>query len=575
MKKRIIISIVLTIIVISVTFNYWFIFSPLTFSMDIKSQSDNPIIITTVLNRKDDPSFSKSYENGSEINLLKTNKYNISFHQKTPPKRLRLILNKIEPNIEYQISNLSFRNGKYPVSDLSKFKSDNAKLVVKDNCLIIISNSDTATLDYSERITARQAKKFDLKIFLILGILSFLLFYKLTSYLADFKINKNVSRLDIVFLSICTAFLFIPMLNINRDTKSVQENRNLAQWKPLFDEDNSINHNFGKDFESWISDRFGIRKLFINLYLKFKISISTRYVYTNESYWDKKTNWMFGQILTKILTDEQVDEISAGLIDFNNFCKSNNIKLYVLICPEKQYLYVQHTFLKKDYFDSYRDSIDKIRQNTEIPIIYPYDELTEAAKEDYVFFKTDHHWTDWGSFIGYKALMKEMKKDYPNIKEVNLKDFNISHNNLLRYEFDREYGNGCTYNLFNIPDKFKDRILDTSYTYFTHKDRKYLKIKIENSSNLRGKFFEFPYGTNLKVLQIGSSSNENLDEIFPYSFKETKYIRINGPKDVPEIDRYKLIKLYEKNILNYNPDIILLCIQVNTISLLKDLTNED
>ncbi len=575
MKKRKFISIALTILVIVITFNWWFIIRPLTFSMDIKSQSEKPIIIATVLNRKDDMSFSKSYENGSEINLQKTNRYNISFPQKTPPKRLRLILNQIEPHVEYQISNLSFRNGKYPVNDLSKFKSDNAKLILKDNYLSIISNSDTAVLDYSERITARRAKKFDLKVFLIIGILSFLLFLKLTSYLADFKINKNVSRLDIIFLAICAALLFIPMFNINQDVKSGQENRNLAEWKPLFNKDNSINFNFGKDYESWIADRFGMRSLLISEYQRFQYATVSRYYKTSKAYLDKKTNWEFKlPLIANPLTSKQTDEIIDGLIEFDNFCKKNNIKLYLLVVPKKEYIYMQETFLPQNNTDNFKDPVEKIKEKTSIPVIYPFKELKEASKKDYVFFKTDHHWTDWGAYTGYKALMKEIKKDYPYLKEVKQEDFNISQNNLIRFDWERDFGIGHTNRILLNRSKAL-KILDTKYNYYTHKDEKNMKKTVLDVSKLRKKSFEYKNGADLEVWMTGTSQNEDLTEILPYTFKNTIYLRLNNVKDIPGSDEFKILKRLKKNILDYKPDIIVLCITAGNLRALKNLASED
>ncbi|MCD7879661.1 MAG: hypothetical protein LUG16_07005 [Candidatus Gastranaerophilales bacterium] len=577
MKKRKFISIALTILVIVVTFNYWLISRPLTFSMDIKSQSENPIIITTVLNRKDDPSFSKSYENESEINLQKTKKYNISFRQKTPPKRLRLILNQIEPHVEYQISNLSFRDGKYRINDLSKFKSKNAKLKINDNSLVIIPNSDTATLDYSERITAKQAKKFDLKIFLIIGTLSFLLFLKLTSYLADFKINKNASRLDIIFLAICAALLFIPMFNINQEVKSEQENRNLAEWKTLFNKDNSINLNFGKDYESWISDRFGMRKLLINLYQGFSYNIASRYYKTSKAYLDKKTNWEFSlPIISESLTSEQIEKSADGLIGFDNFCKKNNIKLYLLVVPKKEYIYMQETFLSQNNTDNYKEPVEKIKEKTSIPVIYPFKELKEASKENYVFFKTDPHWTDFGAYTGYKALIKEMKKDYPYLKEVRQDDFNVSQNNLIRSDWGRDFYRGHT-NCFliNLPEKKALKILDTKYNYYTHKDEKNMKKTVIDVSKLKKKSFKYEKVADLKVLMTGTSMNEDLTEILPYTFKNTIYFRLNGVKDIPISEEFKILKRLKKDILDYKPDIIVLCITVGNLRALKNLASED
>lgn len=84
-------------------------------------------------------------------------------------------------------------------------------------------------------------------------------------------ISKNIdkqSRIDIIFLTIFFTFLFIPMSKINQDEISSQENRMLAKWQPLINEDREINYNFGKDFNEWFNDRFYLRNNMLYLYYK-------------------------------------------------------------------------------------------------------------------------------------------------------------------------------------------------------------------------------------------------------------------------------------------------------------------
>lgn len=66
----------------------------------------------------------------------------------------------------------------------------------------------------------------------------------------------------------------------------------------------------------------------------------------------------------------------------------------------------------KEYNDTLPQFIKYIKETLNFEIIYPLDELKEADKSDYVYFKTDHHWTDWGAYIGYQALLKQLKKTF-------------------------------------------------------------------------------------------------------------------------------------------------------------------
>lgn len=116
---------------------------------------------------------------------------------------------------------------------------------------------------------------FDGKLFIIIITLAYMVCYKLVQYLARFKIVENNSRIDIVFAVCVIAFMFVPVLHINRDEISVQENRTLAKYVPLIDDDSgAINYNFGKDFESWFNDRFFGRKQFIKTSKKIDMYIN-------------------------------------------------------------------------------------------------------------------------------------------------------------------------------------------------------------------------------------------------------------------------------------------------------------
>ncbi len=578
-KKRLIIAIILTIGALIATNGFWLTFKPFTFKMFVGSEAKNEVTIKTELNRKNDDSFKRAYSEQRTINLDEPKYYEVIFNRKTPPKKLRLIFSNLIPNTKYEISNLTFKNERIHINNLSAFKSEKAKLKVENNKLVFIPSEKNVALNYGgggEKLSVRPSIRFDFSIFLIIGICLFLLFYKLTNYLADFKINKNASRLDIIFLAVCAILMFIPISHINQDRISTKENRKLTVFKPLFNEDKTINFNFGKDFDAWISDRFNCRAALVNAYNNLAYKIAGNYHITQKAYLDKKTNWMFGfPIVLEKLSSSKIEESIKGLNGFDKFCKENNIKLYLLIVPDKNDIYIQQTIAQKKYQDSYTDSINVLKSKTHVPIIYPYNELLNASKKDYVFFKTDHHWTDWGTYIGYKELIKEIKKDYPYIKEVQKNDFNIAKSNYVRADWERDYSAGHTYNLINLNSKFANKILNTEYNYYNHKNEKLLKTSNISIKKLREKNFRYPHGANLKALMIGTSMNENLTGFLPYAFKNTKYIRLNNVQGVPEDEIYKIFKQYKKKILEYKPNIIVLCITAQNLGNLGDLTKED
>ena len=56
--------------------------------------------------------------------------------------------------------------------------------------------------------------------------------------------------------------------------------------------------------------------------------------------------------------------------------------------------------------DSEKDSIDEIYESVKgYKTVNVYDKLKEKT-DDYIYFRTDHHWTQRGAYCGYEALME-------------------------------------------------------------------------------------------------------------------------------------------------------------------------
>ena len=96
-----------------------------------------------------------------------------------------------------------------------------------------------------------------------------------------------------------------------------------------------------------------------------------------------------------------------------------------------------------------------------------------------------------------------------------------------------------------------------------------------HNTEKQGKDFEYPYGADLKVVLIGTSIIENINDFLPYQFKNMKYIRINGPIGMPDSEHYKIIKYYKKEIVSYKPDIMILLITQYNVSQIVDMEFKD
>ena len=410
-------------------------------------------------------------------------------------------------------------------------------------------------------------------------ILAFFFSYQIVQYLAQYKILQHNSRIDIVFLVVFVILLSIPASHISKKDRDMRENRMLATFPTLL-VNSTFNTNYTKQFENWFNDHFRERKGLLKIYkgiLKFNMILKN-----NTAIYNKNTHWIFnqGQIDHKPLSQEKNEEILSTLQKLQKFLEKNHINFYLLIVPEKIDTYID---IYKNFSGEYQQAessinistIEFLKKNTTFPIIYPLEALQKASTADFVYFKTEHHWTEWGANQGYTELIKGMQEKYPNLKVVSENNFEIFYNNKVRGDWDRKFGIGESFRLVNMgPNDINEKeVLDTPYKYYTPKTP--AELKITDKKGYKTKHYKNKNSNNnLKVLITGTSMNENLMQFLPYSFRELIYYRLNNVIDVKAENDFMLLRRYKKDILAYKPDILILSIASGNLPALVDLMKE-
>ncbi len=579
MKKRTILSILITIICVIITNKLWLSFSPMPVSFDISG--DGSYKITAVLNKKNDDKFIKVKKEDKNIDL--TNEainLTIDVYRAKNPKRLKLMFAKKSfTKNSIVISNLQLNNGELKLDDLSNFSALKADLKIKDDKIILTPKNNNFELICATPLNIKAKVNFEPLLLITLSILIFLISYKLSSYLADFKNIKNQSRIEIVFLTIFMIFLFIPMSHINVNAKSKTENRYLAKWPSFITESSTINYEFGKNYNEWFNDRFALRDIFIqtnnfincllnvNLYKSGDITFYKKFnlLIRRKSFWGLENFY-------KENKEEIYKSYADNLIRLNNDLKKQNIKLYLLAIPRQceffDYNYPDRLSIRPD---SMEDILDHLKKNTDVKFVYPKQEMLEANKESPVYFKTDTHWSKKGAYIGYKSIIELIQKDYPSVPLLEEKTLTPYYKKEVQYWWNAEFTEGQALMQINIPKFIKKNILDTDYIYYKNPNKDKLMVgeftKIRNIDSSDEEFY-YPDGANLRVMLIQNSFGRNLVEFLPYSFKHT--LRL--------YDNYRSMNMaeYEPIIKDFKPDIIIIGFQSSyTPKLLNIYENED
>lgn len=301
-------------------------------------------------------------------------------------------------------------------------------MVMKKRYLIaLIISTVVLTLTYKFWLISKAPTSinFDFYIFVIIAIISYLGGLKLTDYLADFKDIRHQSRIEIIFLTVFFILLFIPMSHISNKKFDMREWRNYEVYKPFINDNLEINYKYGSDFEKWYGDRFNYRDKFLYLHdLKYLIN---RKIISNTVI-EGEDNWLFYNIPssnrsyqnTKLTTTE-LSNISEYIFQIDTYCKKHGKKFYFIVAPDKFKIYGE--YYNKSIIKNKPDSEgmtyqlkEYLKNNYNINLIYPIDELLNHKNNDYVYYKDDTHWTRLGAYYGYRTLMTSINKDFPEVK---------------------------------------------------------------------------------------------------------------------------------------------------------------
>lgn len=323
---------------------------------------------------------------------------------------------------------------KLKFDDFNKFNFlniDNKQ--IEPNKLTINTNHRDPYIVYRDKLLLTAQILVDWHRFIILATFYFFVSWKLVKYLVRFKVEKNHSRIDIVFLSVFFVLLFIPMGYISDAQKSEQENRTLA-IKPSLSRLYENAYNYGSKFEQWYNDRFFGRNVLLDVHGDFMSYLKT---HGNDRVLVGKNGWLFYKVDNSIrnfqnldlLSDDELQKVVKYLSDINNWAKANNKDFYYIICPDKNKVYGEYIrYINKLNSDSQSRAnqlINYLRKYTDVKVVYPYKALHDAKKQGLLYWKNDTHWNKFGAYIGYVELMAEITKNR-DVHIVKYNGFNSS-----------------------------------------------------------------------------------------------------------------------------------------------------
>ena len=192
------------------------------------------------------------------------------------------------------------------------------------------------------------------------------------------------------------------MLNMTSTDKvfSESENRRLEQ-APKLSTFQVMDGRFTTNYEKYVSDQFPMRDFWIGVKSK-----------TEKILGKKENNGVYlgkdGYLLEKF--EEPKKENIKFKVDAINLFTSNmpDVDKYFILVPnsvkvleDKLPAYAPNGD-ELIYMDRVKDSLDD-----NINFIDVYD-ILYSHKDEYIYYKTDHHWTTKGAYLAYENLMEDM-----------------------------------------------------------------------------------------------------------------------------------------------------------------------
>ena len=233
-----------------------------------------------------------------------------------------------------------------------------------------------------------------------------------------------------VFSILVILFTVIDIINSPNEFSEL-ENRKLSQM-PILSLKSYIDTSFSSDYEKYINDQFFLRDKWIDLKSRIEYLLGKR---ENNDIIFGKENYLFKKFTT--FNDEMLENNLNSIITFTN---NYNKEVDFFIIPNSYAVYDELTPRYLPLVDqlSLINSINSylsLKSNDHINTINVAEELLKN-KDDYIYYKTDHHWTSYGAYLAYLTYMDYLGLeivDINNLEKITINNFLGTYYNRSKY----------------------------------------------------------------------------------------------------------------------------------------------
>lgn len=267
-------------------------------------------------------------------------------------------------------------------------------------------------------------------------------------------------------------------------TFSENENRLLAtmpqfSWKALFD------GKLTSDYESYITDQFFLRDQWIQLKTRSEMVLNKQDI---NGVYIGKDGYLLERHENSKVDFEMLQKSLDRLVEFaqKNAEKLGAEHVKVMLVPTASEILTQKLPPFATGFDQngmLDELYERLPEGTALDV---RDTLKEHADE-YIYYKTDHHWTTLGAFYAYQAWAEAMGFEVPALSEVTQTPVSDEFRGTVHSKLNLDISKDTMYRfeLPNTPSKVQVT-LDMASKMDSMYNEKYLSMKDKYSYYLDG-----------------------------------------------------------------------------------------
>lgn len=309
------------------------------------------------------------------------------------------------------------------------------------------------------------------------------------------KIKQIFSSYGITIITFCILIIvFFSYVLMGNQSFSTKENRNLQQF-PSFALENFTNKDYQKQIENYASDQFFNR----SIWMKNKTHLE--YIFGKREFNDiyiGKNDMLFQK--SEKLSDIARNQLTTSINNFiNNY---DHIHFSMLLIPNKTAIYPEY-LPKNAPADQQLTDIETLTKQFDKRLQYiDCTETLLSNKEDYLYYRSDHHWTTKGAYLVFQTYKQSVLKSEEDIF-YDTYTVNNTFQGTLTNQSGYETKNKDIVEIY-IPSKNNT---DTVVNYIEEKEKHvniYQKDKV-NSTNP----YEVFFGGNHPLIHISTTSSKD------------------------------------------------------------------